>query len=101
MRRPSLESFLESLLRVVLLVVLLVGVPVIALGQLSDADARNRLATDEARVTVETAQRAADVIATQIATTSAQLRAAAASDIGAALDRGDVQALDVLLRQFW
>ncbi|MEP7003802.1 MAG: ATP-binding protein [Chloroflexota bacterium] len=90
-------------MRVVLLVGLLLGAPIIALGQLSDEDARGRLAADEARSTVETAQRAADLIAAQIATVSAQLRSAAVSetsDLGAAIDTGDIDSVRALLRQF-
>jgi len=103
----GLESLLESPFRVILAVGLLVGVPVLVLGQISDADARSRLAADEARVTVETAQRAADLISTQVATTSAQLGSAVANDpgyqtsgnVGLLIGRGDLESLTALLRQ--
>jgi signal transduction histidine kinase len=98
---------LESPFRVVLAVGLLVGAPVLVLGQISDSNARSRLAADEASVTVETAQRAADLISAQVATTSAQLASAVANDpgyqasgnVGLLIGRGDVESLNALLRQ--
>jgi signal transduction histidine kinase len=103
----ALESLLESPLRVVIAVGLLVGTPVLMLGQISDANARSRLAADEASITVETAQRAADLISTQVATTSAQLGSAVANDpgyqtggnVGLLIGRGDAESLTGLLRQ--
>jgi signal transduction histidine kinase len=101
-RSRGLEALLESPIRVLLLVGLLVCLPVLVLGQLSDVDARSRLAAEEARVTVEAAQRAADLVSAQVATTSAQLRSATSVDssvIGVLVDRGDAESLDALLRQ--
>jgi len=101
-RSRGLEALLESPLRLLLLVGLLVCLPVLVLGQLSDVDARSRLSADEARVTVEAAQRSADLVSTQVATTSAQLRSATSGDssvIGVLVDRGDAESLDALLRQ--
>lgn len=96
-----LDWLLASPWRVVALVALLIGVPVIALGELSANDTRGRLRAEELRATADTAQRGADLVSAQVNAVRDQVVGAVGNiDLKVATDESNEKELAVLVRDF-
>jgi signal transduction histidine kinase len=96
-----LEAILASPLRLVLLVAIALALPLVALGELSASDTRERQRTDELAALQLTADRAADLVATRMLGLRDELRGAVGNaSIKEALDDGDADEIARQLQVF-
>ena len=94
-----LELLLASPFRLVLVVAIIAAAPLLALGEISANDTRQRLRADELRAAAVAALHAADVVSFEVAGVQAGiLRATGNVDLKVATNTGDVAALALLVR---
>src|SRR5262245_42802278 len=100
-RIPSTDWLFVRPWRVVLLVAFVVALPIVVVGQLSADSTRMRLREEQLRESGAVAARAADAVSSQVEGILEQLSLAISlSDIRSALEDGDRDRTDDLLRTF-
>lgn len=101
LRSPSLDWLFARPWRVVAIVALVVGVPLLALGQLSANSTRQRLRDDQLNETRAVATRAADAVSSRATSLLEQLSLALSiSDLRPALEQADSERVSDLLQTF-
>jgi len=93
------DRLVRSPIRLVLLVAIFVGVPVVGLGEVAASQARERLHAQELRSGADSARRAGDLVAVQMANISSQLVSVVGGlELRTATERRDGERLTSFLR---